>query len=310
MVPLENRKASVGLHRKDMDNKKSWIIWSSFLLLTLAWGTSFILVKRSLQGGFTAFEVASIRMLSAFAVLSIPAAWSLRHIPRNKLPYVAASGLLSMLIPAYLFCTAQVHIESSVASILNALTPACTFVVGIAVFKQPMNKMQIVGLLTGFAGSVMLILINSKGEFSLNNYAMLVLAATLCYGINVNMVKNKLHDVNAIHFSTVAVAVAGLTAGLFLTGSGNFAHVYQHSAAHPKVLGAAILLGVMSTALAQVVFNYMLTLTTSVFASSITYFIPIVAVIWGVWDGEILLLWHYLGMAFIIGGILILNKFR
>jgi len=293
-----------------MNNKKSLIVWSSFLLLTLAWGSSFILVKRSLQGGFTAFEVASVRMLAALAVLSIPAALSFKHIPKDKLPYVALSGLLSMMIPAYLFCTAQVHLESSVASILNALTPAFTFIVGIAAFRQPINKMQIVGLFTGFIGSVMLILVNSKGEFSLNVYALLILAATLCYGINVNIVKNKLSSVKSIHLSTVAVAVAGITAGIFLLFSGSFTHIYENTIQHPWSLGAIILLGVMSTALAQVVFNYMLTFTTSVFASSITYFIPIVAVLWGVWDGEVLLFWHYLGMGFIIGGILILNKFR
>jgi drug/metabolite transporter (DMT)-like permease len=291
-------------------DRKSLIVWASFLLLTLAWGSSFILIKRALQGGFSAFEVASLRMTAALGVLLVPAILNFRHIPKNKLGYVVASGLLSMLIPSFLFCTAQVHMASSVASILNALTPAFTFVVGILAFQQPMKRAQALGLMVGFAGSVMLILVNSKGEFSLNRYAFLILAATVCYGINVNMVKNKLGEVKSIHMSTVAVAVAGMVAAAWLLFSGSLPHVAQNAREHPWAFGAALLLGAMGTALAQVVFNYMLTLTSSVFASSITYFIPIVAVLWGVWDGEVLVFWHYLGMVFIIGGILILNRFR
>jgi drug/metabolite transporter (DMT)-like permease len=293
-----------------MSTNKSLIIWGCFLLLTLAWGSSFILVKRALQGGFSAVEVANVRMISASAVLIIPALLNLKHVPRTKLPYVILSGWLSMLFPAYLFSTAQLHIDSAVASILNALTPAFTFLVGITFFAQPAKPAQIAGLLTGFMGSVLLIAVNSSGHFSLNAYALMVIAATLCYGINVNMLKQKLHDVKPLHFSTVAVGVAGITALLVLLLTGNHQHLAETIRIHPFAFGAIVLLGVMSTALAQVVFNYMLSLTSSVFASAITYFIPIVAVLWGVWDGEILLFWHYLGMAFIIGGILILHRFR
>jgi drug/metabolite transporter (DMT)-like permease len=292
-----------------MNQNKNLIIWGCFLLLTFTWGTSFILVKHALQSGFWPTEVASIRMLAACSMLIVPAALNIRKIPTSKLPYIALSGMLSMLIPSYLFCIAQVHIDSSVASILNALTPASTFLVGIAAFRQPISKMQILGLFTGFIGSVILILVNSKGEFNINEYALLILAATLCYGLNVNLLKYKLSGVKSIHLSFVAVSVAGLLAGIILL-SGDTQHVVAVAKANPLALGWVILLGVMSTALAQAVFNYMLTLTSSVFASSITYFIPIVAVLWGVWDGEILLLWHYLGMLFIIGGILILNRFR
>ena len=284
------------------------IIWLSFFLLTLAWGSSFILVKRALAGGFTPFEVASMRMVAAMSVLIVPAIASLPKVPRNKLPYMAVSGLISMLIPAFLFCTAQVHINSSVASILNALTPAFTFIVGIVAFQQPLKRMQVVGLLVGFIGTAMLILVNPKGELSINHYAFLILLATLLYGTNVNLVKNKLSGIKPSHISSLAVSASGIAAVGYLLFSGSIPHIYSNSITHPWALGAMLLLGAMGTAFATLIFNYMLTHTTSVFASSITYFIPIVGVMWGVWDGEVLVLQHYLGMLFIIGGVLILNK--
>jgi drug/metabolite transporter (DMT)-like permease len=288
--------------------RKSLIIWSSFLFLTLAWGSSFILVKRGLQGGFSPFDIASVRMLSAFVCLVIPAVINFKHIPKDKLWYVVISALLSMFIPAYLFSIAQTRMESSMVSILNALTPAFTFGVGILAFRQPLKKMQSLGLFVGFLGSLILIMVNSKGGFSVNEYAFLVLAATFCYGTNVNLVKYKLSEIKSIHISTVTVAIAGISAMIYLLFSGSVPSIYANALVHPWSFGAMVLLGAMGTAMAQIVFNNMLTLTTSVLASSITYFIPIVAVLWGVWDGEILVAWHYLGMVFIIGGVLILNK--
>lgn len=288
--------------------RTSAIVWLCFAILTLSWGSSFLLVKRGLQGGFMPDEVASVRMVSALAVLGIPAGWSLRRIPRAKLPFVVLSGWLSMFIPAYLFAHAQVHIPSAVASILNALTPACTFLIGILLYRQPVRYLQILGLLVGFAGSALLILTSAQGGFSLNIHALLIVAATVCYGLNVNMVKKMLAGVPAIPFSMVAVSVAGVSALVYLLLSGGWRHIGEHAVVHPWAFGAIVLLGAMGTAMSQVVFNYMLTLTSSVFASSITYFIPIVAVMWGVLDGEVLRWPHFVGMGCIIGGILLLNK--
>jgi drug/metabolite transporter (DMT)-like permease len=290
--------------------RKSLIVWSSFLFLMLAWGSSFILVKRALQAGFSPPEVASIRMVAALCVMIVPAIIHFKSIPKEKIGYWVLCALISMFIPAYLFAAAQVHLQSSIMSILNALTPACTFIVGISFFKQPINKMQMVGLIVGMIGSTMLILVNTKGELSINAYAFLVLLATLCYGTNVNLVKYKLSEVKPIHLSIFTVAIAGGLSLGYLLVNGMVPHIYENALLHPWGFGAMVLLGAMGTAACQIVFNNMLTLTTSVFASSITYFIPIVALFWGLLDGEILVYWHYLGMTFIIGGILILNKFR
>jgi drug/metabolite transporter (DMT)-like permease len=282
--------------------------WISFIVLTIAWGSSFMLVKRGLQS-YSPWQVASIRLTAAMTVFLPFAIRYFKEIPKAQLPYIFLSGLLSMCIPAFLFCAAQVGLSSSIVSILNALTPAFTFIVGVFFYHQKSKMMQIVGLTIGFIGSALLIFINPKGEITLNYYAFYVVAATVCYGINVNMVKRFLPDVKALHLTSVAVTVSGVLALPYLLSTDWFT-IFNTAPKGKESFFAAVALGVISTAFAQFIFNRMLQFSTAVFASSITYFIPIVAVMWGVLDGEILLPLHFLGMAFIIGGILILNKFR
>jgi drug/metabolite transporter (DMT)-like permease len=282
--------------------------WISFIVLTIAWGSSFMLVKRGLQS-FSPWQVASIRLTAAMTVFFPFALRYFKEIPKSQLPYIVLSGLLSMCIPAFLFCAAQIGLSSSIVSVLNALTPAFTFIVGVFFYHQKSKLMQIVGLTIGFIGSALLIFINAKGEIAINFSAFYVVIATILYGINVNMVKRYLPDVKALHLTSVAVTASGLLTLPYLLST-DWIYVLNNAPKGKESFFAAVALGVISTAFAQFIFNRMLQYSTAVFASSITYFIPIVAVMWGVLDGEILLSLHFLGMACIIGGILILNKFR
>jgi drug/metabolite transporter (DMT)-like permease len=287
-------------------NNNSLFIWGSFFVLTLAWGSSFILVKRGMVA-FSPWQVASMRLAVAGLALSPIAFASFPKVPISKLKYITIIGFTGLGIPAYLFCAAQLGLSSSIVGVLNALTPAFTFIMGISFFGQKSKTMQIVGLLIGFLGSAILILVNSKGEVTLNAYALFVVAATICYGVNVNIIKKYLSDVNPMHMTSISVTAVGILGLLYLLTT-DWLSVIQNHPQGQASLWATLTLGLVGTAFAQVVFNRMLSVSSAVFASSITYFIPIVAVMWGVWDGETLLGWHYLGMAFIIGGILILNK--
>ena len=288
--------------------RKDLIVWTAFIFLMLAWGSSFILVKRGLTV-FPPLTVAALRLSAAMCVL---APFAVRHafkIERKQWLPLFCSALLGVFFPAYLFALAQMGLNSSITGVLNALTPLMTFVLGVVLFRQKSNHYQLAGLLLGFLGSVTLILVNVKGELSLNSYALLVVVATLCYGLNLNLVKRFLSDVSPIHLSTVSVLVSGLLSLLYLITT-----PWWSLAQTPEIGWSALLavlaLGFFGTALAQLFFNRMLQLSTAVFASSITYFIPIVAVLWGVWDGEVLMTAHYFGMVLIIGGILILNRFK
>jgi drug/metabolite transporter (DMT)-like permease len=189
---------------KSLTPSVSALIWLSFFVLTLTWGSSFILVKRGLEA-YSSWQVASLRLVSAFAVLGVFGAMALKHIPVRKLPIIFVSSMLSMFVPAYLFSAAQIGVSSSVAGVLNALTPVFTFIMGILLFRQPAKLLQILGLSLGFMGSAVLILRNKQGDFALNGYALCVVVATICYGFNVNLVKKyTLHD-NFFEFKEVVM---------------------------------------------------------------------------------------------------------
>jgi drug/metabolite transporter (DMT)-like permease len=283
----------------------------AFIFLMIIWGSSFILIKKGLIC-YSPIEVASLRLSSAMVVLIGFAITHLRKIPTSKYKHLFFSAVVAMGLPGFFFAYAQtpvVGVSSSISGVLNALTPLMTFVVGIIFFNQPFIKGKIIGLLMGFGGSALLILINSKGQLNINAYAFFVLAATMCYGINVNYIKRYLADVPSFQLSTVTVTMIGIAVLPFIFFS-DIITKYQVSDNHKQAFWAIVALGILGTAVAQIVFNKMLTYTSALVASSITYFIPIVAVLWGVFDGEVLLFWHYAGMLLIIGGVLMMNKMK
>ncbi|QQL51158.1 DMT family transporter [Mucilaginibacter ginkgonis] len=286
--------------------KNNFLIYLFYFILVLTWGSSFILMKYGLQF-FTPPQVATIRQVSALVVLGGLAIFNVRKIPVKKLKYVVLSGLLSMFIPAYLFCYAESGLSSAIAGVLNALTPAFTVIISIMFYKQAVQRGQIIGMIIGFAGVLLLILFTASGSVSLNHFAFFAIAATVCYGININMVKVHLHDVNPIHTTTVAVASAGIVAIIYLFLSSGIPHLYINDANKIPLL-ASVTLGVFGTAIAQLLFYQLIKKASALFASTITYALPIVAIFWGVLDGEDLGIWHYAGMVLIIIGILIIRQ--
>jgi len=286
--------------------KDNYIVWPYFILLVLIWGSSFILIKNGLKG-YSIWQSATIRLVSAFAVMAFFSIRHLKKIPRKKVPIVLLVGLLSMFFPSYLFCMAQTQINSSMAGILNALVPLFTSVIGLTFFGKSITKTQWLGLAVGFFSATFLIMINSTAVFSLNEYALLVIIATICYGLNINIVKIYLADINSLHITTVAVSFAGIL-GLSVSFFSGYESYIQVGDNQVFPLLSLIALGVLGTALAQYIQNQLIQKSSSVFASSTTYLIPIVAVLWGLLDGEELVFWHYLGMLGILLGVLILNK--
>ncbi len=289
-----------------INTDKRWLVWLYFIFLFVVWGSSFILIKRGLEV-YTVWQAASIRLIAAFVVLGGFAIVSLKKVSLQKLPVIILSGLLSMFIPSYLFCAAQIGISSSIAGILNALTPAFTFIIGVIFFRQSISKMQIAGLLIGFAGTAIMLLFNSTGNLTINAYAFFVVAATICYGININLVKKYLADVNPFHFTVISVSSSGLLALLYMLLM-NKEPLLLYSKQNIPALLAVVILGIMGTALAQIALNKLIKASSPIFASSYTYVIPFVAIIWGLMDGEILHVGHIFGMILILAGVYILKR--
>lgn len=278
------------------------------VVLTLIWGTSFILMKRGLHV-FSAGEVGAIRVVSATFFLLPFALTRLKELQKDHYWKLLVSGLLGVFFPAFLFATAQTRMESAITGVLNTLTPLCTMIISAVVFNQVFKKQSLIGIIIGLAGTVLLIISRAGGQLGgINFYAIFVIIACICYGSNVNFIKFKLTDLKAITITSVSLMLICPLALIYLLAFTPFTTTLSQTEGATEALGYLILLGLMSTSIATILFNRLIKISTPLFASSITYLIPIVAVMWGLLDGERLVIGHYVGMVAIIGGVYLANK--
>lgn len=273
-----------------------------FLLLSVIWGSSFILIKVGLRT-LDAYQLASIRILSAGGVL-MPIGWrAFRAVPADKRLTVALSGVLGTFIPAYLFCIAETRIDSSLAGILNALTPLFTLAIGALAFGHPTGWKQWAGVALGFAGLTVLMLAGARAvSFSNLSYAAFVLLATFCYGLNVNMVNRHLQGVPSRDIAAIAFSLLVPPALLILWWTGFFSQPWNSSGFLLSTASGA-LLGILGTAFASVMFYMLLKRAGPIMASMVTYGIPFVAIFWGLIAGEGISPIQTAGLAVILGGV-------
>lgn len=285
---------------KENTNALAWIM---LIGLAIIWGSSFILIKRGLDA-YSADEVGAIRIAAASIFLLPIALSTIKKVEKQYWFRLLLVGFFGSLIPAFLFAKAQTQIPSSVAGILNALTPLFTLLIGITFFTQKTTKKTIFGLLIGLIGTAVLIVAGSGGSWqSLNFYGLFVVLATIFYGANLNLIKYKIEALSARGITSLSLMLVGPMALVYLFAGTPF---IEKTIGHEEViwpLVAIITLGVLGTAIALIVFNQLVKITTPVFTSSVTYLIPIVAVAWGLFDGEVLYPGHYAGMGLIIVGV-------
>jgi drug/metabolite transporter (DMT)-like permease len=278
------------------------------IVCTLIWGTSFILIKQGLKV-FSPDELGAIRVTAASLFLLPPALLRLKELRTRQLGNLLLVGLMGIFIPAFLFAFAQTRMDSSIAGILNTLTPIFTMLIGAALFQQRFRGIAVVGIVLGFAGTFMLMLSRSEGKVEgINYYALLVVLACILYGTNLNFIKFKIADVSSLTITSVSLLLIGPLAGLYLFGYTDFLGKFSTHTGAWKAFGYIVLLGMMSTAIATFLFNRLVKISTPLFASSVTYLMPVVAVMWGVLDGERLYAGHYIGMAAIVGGVYLANR--
>ncbi len=289
-------------------NQQKSLAWILLAVLTLIWGTSFILIKRSLQS-FDAAEVGALRMLTAGLVLLPLAFKNYKNVKGKNWGLLFVVGFLGSFIPAFLFAKAETNLDSSLAGVLNALTPIFVLIVGALFFYQKFTKPQVAGVIIGFLGTLFLVLAGSQEANTTHNfYALLVVLATLFYGLNANVIKFKVKGLNALTITSISLGMTIPISLLFLLFFTDVTtQIIEQPEARISLLYVSIL-GVMSTAIAMALFNKLIQIATPIFASSVTYLIPIIAVIWGLWDGEILLIGHFIGMFGILTGVYIANR--
>ena len=291
------------------------LAWVLLLVLAAIWGTSFILMKKGLEV-FSALELGAARV-SVAALLLLP--FALRHVgrvERSRFKWLALSGVVGTLIPAFLFAYAETRLASGLAGVLNALTVVFTLLVGALLFGQRLTGLRVLGIALGLLGTVVLMWLGGSGgdatPAGTGNawYGLYIVAATLGYGLSVNVIKHQLGGLTPMAVTAVLLLLIGGLALAYLLLGTDFLHKLVAVPGAWAAFGYIALLAAMSTAVAMVLFNKLIQQSTALFASSSTYLIPIVALAWGALDGEAFNLWHLLGMAIILVGVLIIHRAR
>jgi drug/metabolite transporter (DMT)-like permease len=287
--------------------KLSSVQWVTLALLAFTWGSSFILMKKALIF-FTPEEVAAYRISVAMLVLMPLALRNLSSFHGN-VKALFATGLFGNAIPAFLFAIAQTEIPSSLSGMLNSLTSLFTLLIGIIFFRAALVRFQIAGVVLALIGALGLIGFEQLFAFgTYGKYASLVVIASGCYGVGVNIIKHYLHDVKPTHITSLSFLMVGPPVAIYLFAATDFIPTIT---AHPEAWEGVLylsLLGIVGTAIAVIIFNRLIKETTAVFASSVTYLIPVVALGWGIIDGEAFNLGQGLFLLLILAGIFLINS--
>lgn len=284
------------------------IKWVYLFVLSIIWGSSFILIKKSLLG-LNPYQLGALRTIITGIVLLVFGYRKLKHIEKDKWKWLCVSGLLGSFIPAFFFAIAETEIDSAVVSILNSLVPLNTILLGFAVFKIASTKRQVLGVIVGFIGTAILILKGAELNPNQNYwFAGFVIASTLMYATNVNIIKRYLQDVKPLAIAAGNYVFIIIPGCIVLFYSDFFSSKTFH---HPNFMSALLyvsILSVFGTALAKIFFNRLVQMSTPVFASSVTYIMPIIALAWGLLDGESFDVIQGLATLLILAGVYLSNK--
>ncbi len=253
-------------------------------------------------------QVGGLRIVFASLFLFLFGFRSMRGTTLRDWKWLGMAGLLSSFFPPFLFAVAQTELDSGVTAIFNSTVPLMTTLVGIALFGLIITKRQIVGVFVGLFGTVALIVAGMELTPDQNYwYAILILISALGYALNINIIKTKLGHLGPLAVTTGSFGVAFLPAlGLVLYS--DFFDQIGHSEKMQTALWYLLALAIGGTAIANVFFNNLIKVSSPVFAASVTYLIPLVAIIWGVWDGEIINAYQLVGGLIILLGVWLVNK--
>ncbi len=286
--------------------KNEQIKWLILIGLSFVWGSSFILMKLSMKH-LTPTQVGALRMIIAGLFLLVLFFRKLKNIDKRQWKILFYIALAGTFIPTFLFTFAIEHIDSGIVAILNSFTPLNTLLVGYLFFQYRFTKQQLIGIFIGIVGTVLLV--GKSAQLNPDDnywYALLVLAATIGYAVNVNVIKKYLSDLDVVSIAVGNFAWVFLpsVSVLYLTGFFDL----QWDKPVGISLGYVTVLAIVGTALAMIYFNKMVHIASPVFAASVTYIIPVVALLWGIWDGERIGLMQILAGSIILLGVYIVNK--
>jgi drug/metabolite transporter (DMT)-like permease len=282
--------------------------WFYLFLLALTWGSSFILIKKGLLG-LSPFQLGSLRTVMSSLFIFIIGFKSLKTIQSHQWKWIIITGFIGTFFPSFLFAFAETEVDSGIVSILNSLVPLNTVLIGLAVFKITSTKTQVFGVILGFVGASMLIF-NSMELHPDQNYlyAGFVILATVMYASSVNIIKRYLQDVKPIAIAAGNFVAIIIPAILVLSFSNFFTtETFQNDTIYISI-GSVAILSLFGTVMAKIIFNSLIQISSPVFASSVAYLMPLVALLWGLLDGEVFGINQGLASSLILLGVYLVNK--
>lgn len=287
-----------------MENKN--LKWIYLLILSFVWGSSYILIKKALIG-LSPLQVGSLRTIISTVLLLAIGYSSLKSIPRDKWKWILITGLVSF-IPPFLFAYAQTEIDSALAAILKSLTPLATLLIGVGFYRFKIDSKQISGVIIGLIGSVLLMYQGSVINPDQNLlYVFFIIFASVLYAVQVNLLKVHLQDVSAVAITVGNfIFIFPLAVVIFLMS--DYKQIDINDKDVKVALFCLLILSIIGTVFAKILFNKFVQIASPVFASSVTYTLPIVALFWGLIDGEVFTLNQFFATVIILIGVYLANK--
>ena len=287
-----------------MDKKN--LKWIYLIVLSLVWGSSYILIKKALIG-LSPLQVGSLRTIISTILLLLIGFSSLKSIPNDKWKWILITGLVSF-IPPFLFAYAQTEIDSALAAILNSLTPLATLIIGVGFYRFKIDKKQISGVIIGLIGSVLLMYQGSVINPDQNLlYVFFIIFASILYAVQVNLLKVHLQDVSAVAI-TVGNFIFIFPLAVVIFFISDYKQIDINNEDVKVALFCLLILSIVGTVFAKILFNKFVQIASPVFASSVTYTLPIVALFWGLLDGEVFTLNQLFATVIILTGVYLANK--
>ncbi len=284
----------------------STLKWLLLTILALIWGSSFILIKRGLIG-LSPMQLGSLRIIFSALFLLLIGFRSITQIKQNQWKYIALTSLFGTFIPAFLFAIAQTQISSSVSSILNSLTPLNTLIIGAIGFGLTFKRTQVFGVVIGLIGTLLLIVNGAMNHPNQNYwYTILILIASVCYATNVNLLKKYLSDVKPLSITTGNFLVMIVPAFIVLFSTDFLSIVHEVEVKNSMLY--VMILGIVGTGIANIIFFKLIQMSSPVFATSVTYLIPVVAFFWGLLDAEMLTPIQFIGAFIVLAGVYLSSK--
>ena len=281
--------------------------WGTLIILSVIWGSSYILIKKGLTG-LTPVQLGSLRVIITTLLIAPIGYNKIKHIPKNKMKWVAISAFVGSFFPAYLFAFAETEISSSVTAVMVSLTPLFTLLISVIIFGEELLKKQVIGVIIGFLGIV--VLINNELLSSSFNilYVMFIVLAAFCYAVNANLLKYKLPNIPALGIVFMSFLFMFIPAFIVLFFSD---FPFSDFTSNPLILESIVyivILALFGTAVAKVMYIKLLAISTPVFSVSTTYLMPVVAIFWGLLDGEEFKLTQFIGTSIILLGVYLVTK--